>query len=563
MSPATQVLPEDPPGTWRSALFPRDWIPADQESKRDPPQRFLPDFSYAGWHRGEQRPPYGAGIPTVVVDATVGDAATDATPAIQHAVDRACAARADAAALRTVRIPEGTYRLRVPATSRSILSVRCSRLVIRGDGPNRTRLLVDDPTRMRGVTAILVRGIGEFYDDGRARLIERDIEGPISSVSLRTSADLEQGDWVVVHGDNTEALREEHRMAATATETFWSPSRFPGFSFVRRVRETDGSTVRLDSPVPYRLRVRDRARLQTLSLGFLHDVGIESLSIGMVESMGQHRPEPNSDEDYRDDANPNTVGYQAEGSIAVQFSRVVDGWLYDVDSFQPDANTSGAHYLSNGVLLHEYSARITVEKCDWGRPQYRGEGGNGYAFQLRGGESLVIDSTATEDRHGFTINFAASGNVIRRSRSTNTRLGNETHRFLAIANLYDQMTLDRSWLQSINRGRSSGGAGFTGTQNVFWNTDGTAPHPLLEGCLVESAQFGWGYLIGSSSASGVPHRLCPTVTYPSTYYAGLDPGDPADYVEGEGLGATLHPASLHAEQLLRRCIREGISCTEW
>src|SRR4051794_20950626 len=55
--------PADPPGSWRSAMFPRAWIPADLGGTPDSLGRLLPDFSYAGYHRGEQHPALDTVLP--------------------------------------------------------------------------------------------------------------------------------------------------------------------------------------------------------------------------------------------------------------------------------------------------------------------------------------------------------------------------------------------------------------------------------------------------------------------------------------------------------------------
>ena len=88
------------PATWRSALYPADWRRADT----DDAGRHLPDFSYAGYHRGERALPEA--VPGPVVDVAADPTgATDATAALQAALDAA----ADAGG-GTVHLPAGRYR---------------------------------------------------------------------------------------------------------------------------------------------------------------------------------------------------------------------------------------------------------------------------------------------------------------------------------------------------------------------------------------------------------------------------------------------------------------------
>src|SRR5690349_12395188 len=90
-TPTPDAAEVDPPGTWRSAFFPRGWRPLDDGGTADAMGRYLPDFSYAGYHRGEVRPPIGRPA-THTVDAALGDGTTDATAGIQAQITAACGA---------------------------------------------------------------------------------------------------------------------------------------------------------------------------------------------------------------------------------------------------------------------------------------------------------------------------------------------------------------------------------------------------------------------------------------------------------------------------------------
>lgn len=103
------------PGSWRSALFPDDWVPVHAGGRADAQGRFLHDFSFAGYHRGDERPPYGRGTVVRTVDARLGDGLADATAAIQADLDAACASAV--IGLRVVLVPAGTFRLRFPTPS--------------------------------------------------------------------------------------------------------------------------------------------------------------------------------------------------------------------------------------------------------------------------------------------------------------------------------------------------------------------------------------------------------------------------------------------------------------
>jgi hypothetical protein len=140
-----------------------------------------------------------------------------------------------------------------------------------------------------------------------------------------------------------------------------------------------------------------------------------------------------------------------------------------------------------------------------------------------------------------------------------SRLSDDAHRFLSQANLYDSLELDRAWLQAVNRGSTSSGAGFTATSHVFWNTHVIQNHTSAKGCAIETAQWSWGYVIGTRAETGQSANIC-TATVTNSTWAALDQGDPVDFTEGEGEGATLYPPSLYDAQRARRCAAEGIAC---
>lgn len=548
----------DPSGTWRSALFPRDWSPIHEGAAPDAAGRFLPDFAYAGWHRGDQRPPYGVGAATTTVDAALGDGATDATAAIQAAIDGTCASGGG-----VVLVPAGTYLVRLPsATATAAVLVSCSHLVVRGEGPDRTRILVDDPLRLRDRAGIAVRGSGSSWDGATTTTFAlEDALTETHTLTLTAAPSFLPGAWIAVRNTTTDAFRAEHRMddATSGLTGLWPADQFRGLLYLRRVTAIDGLRVTLDAPTHYALRARDMARVYARP-DFLEEVGLESFSIGMTENLtSPGRTEPTSDDDY---LTSGTTGYEVHASRAIELERVHDAWIHDVDSFRPAHNTLDVHVLSTGILLGQGASRVTIEGSDLARPEYRGGGGNGYLFHVMGSDVLFVDDTSLGARHGFIVNQAASGNVFLRVRTTDSRYANDSHRFLAHANLYDGVSLDGDWLQAVNRGTTSSGAGFTATQHVFWNTRVIAGPTIAAGCAVESAQLGWGYLIGSRADPGASAMLCPR-SFTNSGWAALDPGAPTDFVEGEAMGDTLFPASLHAAQLALRCAREGISCAGW
>jgi hypothetical protein len=550
--------PPDPPGTWRSALFPRGWQPLDEGGAADAQGRFLPDFSYAGYHRGEQRPPYGQGTVVGTVDATLGDGVVDATADIQAVLDAACTQGGG-----VVRLPAGTYRVQLPsAAATAAIRLTCSHLVLRGDGPTLSRILVDDPLRLRDKSGIALGGTsGSIWDGTTTQLYPLLTDAPVGTrtVTVADPTSLAVGDWVAVRNENTAAFLAEHRMDQAQngdTADWWTGMK--GLVYPRKITAISGGTIELDAPTRYVLKTRDAARLYKLPT-FVEESGIESLGLGMVENTTGPAggTEASHDNDY---TVVGTTGYEVHASQLLNVSNLHDGWLYDLQTFVPTQNTaSGVHVLSHGVNYSQSSFRITTQKCQIGRAEYRGGGGNGYLYHVQGNDLLFVDDQATNARHGFIINQASSGNVFLKSKIVTSRLTDDSHRFLAQANLYDSLVLQQGWLSAVNRGNTSTGGGFTSTQHVFWNTQVDQNHASAMSCAVETAQWDWGYAIGSRAAAGQSAKFC-TASVTNTYWASLDQGPPTDFTEGEGLGATLYPQSLYEAQLARRCGLHGLAC---
>lgn len=90
---------------------------------------------------------------------------------------------------------------------------------------------------------------------------------------------------------------------------------------------------------------------------------------------------------------------------------------------------------------------------------------------------------------------------------------------------------------------------------VCWRVSTTSVHPSVQQSAVETAQFGHGYVIGTSGVG----RVC-TSCVTNSYWGAGDQGAPVDFVEGAAAGATLQPASLYLDQRAKRCAREGLAC---
>jgi hypothetical protein len=483
--------------TWRSKLFPADWTPAHE----DDAGRYLHDFSYAGYRNGEVPLPVRPRTRRIRVAAdTTG--AEDAGPAIQAAIDKA-----EAALGGVVYLPTGLYRVD------GLLTVDASRVVLRGAGPDKSRLRFTRHDKMTGRSHLTVRG----RPGARAEFaLARDGVPRETTVFVTDAKGLSAGDDVDVGFVVSDAFVKEHGMTGV-----WRPfvGRWQPF-FRREVVAIDRRAVphrvTLDVPLRYPAKVRDRASLRVVT-GLIREVGIEHL--GLSNAVG------------RDEAWANDRVH------VLELTAVADAWVRNVRSFG-----AGVHLASGGILVQQ-SKRVTVADCRMQRAQHRGGGGNGYLFEVRqSSEVLFRDCAARLGRHNFIQNwgFGATGCVwlrcdSREGRAINRVFGkdvtivgfSEYHHSLATANLVDSTYVDDGW-SAVNRGHQSSGAGHTATECVFWNVTGPG--------LIRSAQYGNGYVIGTGKETKV---LAPD----------------GDWVEGLGRAADLVPPSLYEAQLKRRTRR--------
>ena len=216
----------------------------------------------------------------------------------------------------------------------------------------------------------------------------------------------------------------------------------------------------------------------------------------------------------------------------------------------PNSSDNRERHLQSGGVVVIRSKRVTITDSVMENPQHRGDGGNGYLFEVsQSSEVLFSDCIARKGRHNFIQNwdFGTSGIVwLRVASGTGTAVYSsdfewlswtaysEFHHSLAMANLIDQSIAVEGW-EAVNRQSYSSGAGHTATQSVFWNLSG--PGALT------SYQYGKGYVIGTDG--------------PSVHTNGLGilnsaGAAPDDYTEGIGDGASLSPASLYEDQLQKR-----------
>lgn len=502
-----------------SSLYPEDWSPEFTDLQG----RFLHDFSYAGYHNGEMVPPDTGALPLFDVVTGYGadnTGASDATTPIQQAIDAAVSAGGG-----IVYLPAGTYRCD------GTLSISASRIVLRGEGETATFVYFTSVPPGAGTGHITFRGTvtrsGEtlLAEDGQSRSFE---------VRVEDASGFTVGDDVAVGWVITDEFIAEHGMTGTwvSFNGQWKPF------FRREIVAIDlmssPNTITLDVPLRYPAKLRDGASIRREE-GYLEECGVETIALS--------------------NAVEKTDAWSQNQIHVLGMDGLKDSFIYGVASFQsPTANDTTEKHLQSSGLRVSGSKRVTVSNCRMEKAQNRGDGGNGYLYEVRySNEILYRDCIARDGRHNFIQNwdFGATGVVWLRCESTGStavtlfgsaeipvRAYSEYHHSLSMACLVDSCVFGDGWATG-NRGDWSSGAGHTATETALWNTKG------LEQARIRSFNYGHGYVIGTEAIE-VYVEADPTL---GGLHLGTAPNDFTEFIDG---AKYLRPQSLYESQRNKR-----------
>lgn len=472
----------------------------------------IPDFSHAGYHRGDAPIP---DVPTVLELAPTGG---DDTAAIQQAIDQLGAMPPGPDGLRgALQLAPGAY------TIAGTLELRHSGVVLRGAGDG------DDPasdTILRAVgdtphqRDVIVVGSGADHrwkpevPGTRSDVVSDLVQVGARELEVAEPGNFAVGDHVVVVHPCTEAWLAAVDGGATGADAPWSPGSQP-LVFKRQVVDIDGPRLVLDAPIFNHL---DRALAQSYvyvadRTDLVTEVGVERLRID-IETKG------GDDEDH--------------AWSAIVLRGVEDAWVRRVTAL---------HFGFAGVTVAT-GAQITVEDTRALDPVAQITGSRMYNFDASGGQQVLFTRCeARGGRHHYVSNGTSwtSGVVFHRSRSEGANAASEGHRRWSMGLLYDNITeLDPAQpgdvlLGLYNRGDYGTGHGWAAAHSVAWAYD------LGDGAaIIQRPPTAQNYAIGGAGT-----------------FTGDDPpapfAQPEGHIEGSGQPG-LFPESLYERQLAeRRC----------
>lgn len=420
-----------------------------REGERWTPTSRLPDFSYAGYHRGERELPTmdHASEPLSADSATavsvkdfgaVGDGKTDDTEAFQLAVRKSPG--------KTIVIPVGEYVIT------DQIELVASGTVLRGVGPNRSVLRfpvpLNDVRPLWSATTTGQRTSGYSWSGGFLSVVGKTSAQKLADVTQPAA----RGENIL-HVSKLGSIRrgDEIRLSMSDDET-QSLATFlyandPGpiknlgaktqTSFIARVTGIDPKTdrIRIDRPLRTDVRLDWQPKLYPAQSS-VEEVGIEGIGFEFpVTPYAGHFTE---------------VGYNA-----IAMAGVRNCWVRNIKINNADS----------GIFLHGANVTLADVIFESQRPAERSRKATGHHGITLGGEDnlLVGFEFRTRMMHDITVTRGSAGNVASEGKGIDMCF--DHHRYGPHANLFTNIDIGEG-----TRMFQSGGGAELGRHSAAWET---------------------------------------------------------------------------------------------
>lgn len=462
----------------------------------------LPDFSYAGYRRGERPPPRVAQAANVKDFGAVGDGIADDTRAIQAAID--------ATGRGAVFVPAGRYKIT------DYIRIHKSNIVLRGAGPAATVFWfprgLDEIHPRQGRTSTGSPASGYSFDGGFVW-----VQGDYRAQRLAgITAVARRGD-VEVDVDTTAALAVGAEVLVVARE---APDHSlkthlycgdPGdirrgkqldTKMVMRIVAVRGNRVRFDRPLRFATEAAWQPEIRSFA---------PSVTECGVEEIGFEFP-----------ANQYRGHFKENGANAIELRQVTNCWVRNVAIHNGDfgINIVACGNTVDGVVITADEARGFP---DGGVKACTGH----HAIQCKRAEDNLITGFDVRASyiHDLTVEHA-SGNVYAKGRGSD--LNFDHHKDTPYENLFTDLDCGKG-----GRVWRCGGGASIGRQSAgwetFWNIRAAAP--------VAPPPKGWGPV--TMNFVGVFTKTPTSIGPEGIWWEAIPPAD-------------LQPKDLHAAQLARR-----------
>lgn len=460
----------------------------------------LPDFSYAGYHRGEKPLPTLKPDVSVADFGAVGDGRTDDTQAFQRAIERSAG--------KTILVPQGVYVIRdflhVSTSGTSLKGVGSRRSILRFPiplneiKPNWGATTTGQPTSNYSWSGGFLSVAGATSREVLAEVVADARRGQ-RALRVSDASGLRVGDEIRLQMTDTKQQSLARHLYADDPGPLENLRDGTTATFAARITRIDegGKQIEFDRSLRTDVR-RDWSPRIYSAASSVEEVAIEDLGFEFPET-------------------PYKGHFTELGYNAIAMSGVRNCWARSVRIKNAD---SGIFISGANVTLRT----IEIESSRPTEPSRQATGHHG--ITLGGQDNLLTDfDFATRFMHDITVTRGSAGNVAANGRGID--LCFDHHRYGPHANLFTNIDLGEG-----SRMFQSGGGASLGRHSAAWTT--------FWGIRARRPQRwpqGWG------------PDLINLVELPSNDSAATEPAgrwlEPIDHGQ-------LQPANLYDAQLVRR-----------
>ena len=458
----------------------------------------------------------------VPVKITVTPVAGDNVFNIQAAINYVSALPLDANGFRgAVLLSNGVYQCA------STINLKASGVVLRGMSSNTNGSgTVLEATATNQYTLVEITGSGSAATVSGTTHTITNLYVPVGARSfyVDNASGLSVGDNVYVERlATTNWIRDLGMdLLGPPPDVPWTPGGF-NINMERTITHIEGNHVFVDAPITCAIDARyTNGTIRKFTwTSRITNVGIEHI-FGKSDYFG-------------------STTNETHGWTFIQFNKVVNGWVRDVNS---------QYFGYSCVYLYGASKNITVADCQCLDPISIITGSRRYAFAIDGSESCLVKNCYTrEDRHQFVTQALTTGpNVFVDGVSDNAHAEAGPHHRWATADLWDNITVHGNNNDIQNAGNYGTGHGWEGASCVIWNN-------AASGFIVQNPPGAHNWLIGSVGP-------IQTGTAWNIGYTNM-PHAPGEY-DSSGSGATnVFPNSLYFSQLQDRLASPNLQTRDY
>jgi pectate lyase-like protein len=458
----------------------------------------LPDFSYAGYHRGEIEIPKVPVVANVQSFGAKGDGVADDTQAFLDAI-----AQTDHGA---IFIPPGRYKLS------KIIELNKPGLVLRGAGPEQTILFFPTPlnaikpnwgnttggrrTSNYSWSGGLLWIKGNFQSSKLAEVTAAAKRGA-TALEVSTTQGMNIGDQVEIF------IRDDAEKSLTRHLYSGDPGDIKLFtgssgSLVVTLQEVSPGRIVFDRPLRFAIKLGWKPVVRRFA-PTVREVGIENLGFEFpVAKYAGHFTE---------------LGYNA-----IAMSNVADCWVQNVRIMHADSGMFLAGKFCTATGVSFASARKPDRDC------------TGHHGVILGGTDNLFTDFRFETKfiHDLGVSKNHAGNVF--SNGSGVDLNFDHHRRAPYENLYTNLDVGRgSRMWACGGGRSLGK--HCGARGTFWNIRAKKPQKYPDP----------GFGPASMNLVGIQTDQATHISATGKWFEAIDP-------------SKLEPQNLHQAQLRRRMI---------